>query len=104
MMNGWAGLLILAVLVAGCARLVPPPGYDDQQIARDREECEREAERMGVHVIRKEDEIWTMPDWNVYQRCLEARGYRFERLSPSGRFQLGGREHKGAGQRPVPYV
>jgi hypothetical protein len=71
--------LILPFFVAGClARPVPPPGHTDEQIVRDQSECEADAELKGVHVIRKEGEVWTMPDWSVFQRCLKARGYRFD--------------------------
>ncbi len=73
-----AALLLPALVGAGCARLVPPPGYTDEQIARDLYECEADAELKGTRVIRKEDEVWTMPDQNAYHRCVEARGYRFE--------------------------
>lgn len=80
MFPAWSvGLLALAVFTAGCVpRLIPPPGYSVEQIARDLYECETEAELKGTRVIRKEDELWTMPDQNAYHRCVEARGYRFE--------------------------
>jgi hypothetical protein len=77
-----AFVLVTCLAAAGCARWsYEKPGADPAQVARDRGECERDAEvrRVSRPLVWEGGHLVSFPfmgaDPQVYRRCMEARGY-----------------------------